>query len=204
LTSVRAGGATTLALAAAREACREGHALIVVDRERVFYPPAVVRLGMDVQRMIVVRPDNKEDENWAIDQALRCEGVGAVLCWPRKLDDHTFRRWQLAAEQSGVLGLLVRPRNAEREPSWADLRLRVSPCSMAGSRGAGRRLRIDVLRCHGATIEGAIELEIDTSLHGQRQEHSHETHRLPLAAALAPATTPAGSSGIGQPAGGHL
>jgi hypothetical protein len=154
--------------------------------------------------MILVRPDNEEDENWAIDQALRCEGVGAVLCWPRKLDDHTFRRWQLAAEQSGVLGLLVRPRKAERQPSWADLRLRVSPGSMAGSRGAGRRLRIEVLRCHGRAIEGAIELEVNTWLHGQCQEPSHETHRLPLAAALAPATTPASASGTGQPAGGHL
>src|SRR4051794_979826 len=34
------GGAATLGLLSAREACRDGGALVVIDRRQMFYPPA--------------------------------------------------------------------------------------------------------------------------------------------------------------------
>lgn len=155
-------GATSVALICARQACRSAGALVVVDRAGRFYPPAAARLGIDLDRLVLVRPDSAADHAWAVDQALRCPGVAVTLTWPespgRPCDGRTLRRWQLAAERGGGLGMLIRPATARGEPSWAELRLGVEPLEPNLSR---RRLRIRLVRCRGAAGGGSIELEID-------------------------------------------
>lgn len=162
-------GAATLALAAARRACREGGALVVLDRRREFHPPAAVRLGVEPESLIVVQAGSEADHRWALDQSLRCPGVAAVLAWPEKLNGRTFRRLQLAAEEGGGLGLLIRPLAARQEPSWADVRLLVEPLPAEPSPGCKRRLRIHLLRCHGAASGRNIDLVIDDETHTVHQ-----------------------------------
>jgi protein ImuA len=123
--SAEGGGACTLALLAAKHACGDGGTLAVFDDRREFCPPAAVRLGIEPEQLLVVHADTAADNHWAIDQALRSQAVAAVLAWPRRLDDRTFRRWQLAAEEGGCLAMLLRPETARAEPSWADVRLLV-------------------------------------------------------------------------------
>jgi hypothetical protein len=151
--AVPGSGATRLALTAARAACGEGGILVVVDRRREFYPPAAAGLGWALEQIVLVRPDNAADEAWAMDQALRALGVGAVLGWPQKLDDHTFRRWQLAAEASGTLGLLVRPAAARTQPSWAEVKLLVTPLSDACASPTQRTWKLKILRCRGGGMD---------------------------------------------------
>lgn len=155
--AVPGSGATLLALRAARAACGEGRILVVVDRRREFYPPAAAGLGWALEQIVLVRPMSAADEAWALDQALRSPGVGAVLGWPQKLDDHTFRRWQLAAEASGALGLLVRPAAARTRPSWAEVKLLVTPRSAAGASlpSAQRTWKLEILRCRGGALPSA-------------------------------------------------
>ena len=150
-------GAGSLALLAAREACREGGALVVVDRPRCFYPPAADAMGIDLENLIVVRPQDQADERWAVHQALSCPAVDAVLCWPEKLDDRTFRRWQLAAEKGGGLGLLVRPEQALAGPTWSEVRLQVR--AVPGS--APRRVYVEVIGCRGGRGGESVEWELD-------------------------------------------
>ena len=181
-------GAGTLALLAAREACRHGGLVVVLDRRREFCPPAAVRLGIEPEQLLVVHADNTADNDWAMDQALRSPAVAAVLAWPSRLDGRTFRRWQLAAEESGCLGLLLRPEAARDEPSWADVRLWVEPlCRQIVGGDSSRRwaelhaqpfpsatgvasynllsskrlLRIIVLRCRGGTAGRSMDVEFD-------------------------------------------
>jgi len=161
LSAGEGSGATTLALGAARQACRDGGALVVLDRRREFYPPAAVRLGVEPEELIVVQAGSPPDEHWALDQVLRCRGVAAVLAWPERLDGRTFRRLQLAAEEGGGLGLLIRPLVARGEPSWADVRLLVEPLPVEPLLSRKRRLRIHLLRCRGGTAGRSIDLEID-------------------------------------------
>ena len=165
LSAGEGSGAASLAMAAASQACRDGGAVVVLDRRREFYPPAAVRLGIELQDLIVVQAGSEADNQWALDQALRCPGVAAVLAWPEKLDGRTFRRLQLAAEEGGGLGLLIRPLAARREPSWADLRLLVEPLPAEPLAGCKRRLRIHLLRCHGAASGRNVDLEIDDETH---------------------------------------
>ena len=150
-----ASGAATLAFAVAarlRVARAEGGAgpILVVDRQGRFHPPAVMPWlegppqgkskggGAAVGALVVVRPSREEEEIWAIDQALRCPGVTAVLAWPQRVSSTALRRWQLAARGSGTVGFLVRPPRACREPSWAEARLNVAGVPMLGRwRGEG-------------------------------------------------------------------
>jgi protein ImuA len=151
-------GAGLLALLAAREALRGGGPLVVIDRQRTFYPPAVLPWGIEMSRLILVRPTSDRDEQWSLDQVLRSADVAAVLAWPERLDSRTFRRLQLAAEQSGGLALLVRRAAARGQPSWAAVRWLVRPQPSDG----GWQLHVEPIRVPGGLeTAAAVVLELD-------------------------------------------
>jgi len=115
-------GVSSLSLLAAASAMKDGKALVVMDWQGTFYPPSAAALGIDLQRVVVVRPLSREDGWWGLDQALRCPAIGAV--WselPEEMDDRLARRLQLAAEEGGTLGLFVRDIRTRGRPSWADV-----------------------------------------------------------------------------------
>jgi len=88
-------GAVTLACAVAHGLAAAGttssgavppRTIVVVDRAGWFHPPAVLPWlagSVPAAHLIVARPAHDDDEIWAIDQALRCPGVAAVVAWPR-------------------------------------------------------------------------------------------------------------------------
>src|SRR6188474_765375 len=55
-------GATMLALAVARNACTEQGTLVVIDRRGTFYSLAAAACGIDLSRLLLVRPQNDRDE----------------------------------------------------------------------------------------------------------------------------------------------
>jgi protein ImuA len=109
LSAVGGGGVATLSLAWAQRIQAAGGSLVVLDRAQHFYPPAAAALGIDLERLIVVRPSCQENEQWAWQQVLQCQSVAVAWGWVDQLDSRTFRRWQLAAESSGAIGFLLRP-----------------------------------------------------------------------------------------------
>lgn len=179
-------GAATLALLAAREASREGGAIVVFDRRREFYPPAAWGFGIPPRQLIVVQPRSLADERWAFEQCLRSTGVAATWGCLERVDAATFRRWQLAIETSGGLGMLVRPAKARGAPTWSDLQLLVRPRAGSADSSPGRRLRVEVIRCRGGPVGAVVELEIDetTGLLRAALPDRHETHPLPATAEL--------------------
>ncbi len=113
-------GAEILSLIAAREACRDGGALAVIDSIGCFYPPAAALWGIGLENTIVIRSDSRRDAAWAIDQALRCSAVAAVWGFVDLIGERWLRRFQLSAEQSGCLGLFVRPAAEAGKPTWSE------------------------------------------------------------------------------------
>jgi protein ImuA len=192
--------AATLSLLAAREACREGGTLVVIDRQQTFYPLAAAAWGIDLDRLIVVRPRSARDGLWAAVQSLRSPAVAAVWGMIDRLDSRAFRRLQLAAQAGRTLGLLLRPPNARGQPSWADVRLGVG--SRVESRESRarmlaldprllaldffRRVHVRVLRMRGGRAGGSATLEIDDAAYTIREVSSnHDAHPLPVVAELA-------------------
>lgn len=117
--------------------------LVVVDSGADFYPPAAAALGVSLAETIIVRPRTEGDALWAVEQSLRCRGVGVVLARLKQIPDRQFRRLHLAAEQGAGIGVLIRPANQRGSPTWAHLRflVRSSP-----SQPLGRRLHIETLQ----------------------------------------------------------
>lgn len=149
--------------------------IVVIDLDHTFYPPAASGLGIDLARLVVVRPKNATDALWALDQALRCPAVAATCATLPRLAPRDFRRLQLAAEQGNTLGHLLRPLSVRGQPSWSDLQLRVQPLAtsrtIAASTGppiasarkqprhqAARTWHLELLRCRGGRAGAAVEV----------------------------------------------
>lgn len=111
---------------------------------RLPYPPALAQAGLDLARLLLVRPAGTREQAWAIDLALRSGACDAVISPLHHLEDVALRRLQLAAEEGGALGLLVRPAGFARSPSPAAVRLEAAPLPSPDPR---RRLLVRVLRC---------------------------------------------------------
>jgi hypothetical protein len=135
-------------------------AWVIVDPDRESYAPALSGWGINLSRTLLLRPATLQEACWAIEQCLRCPEVSVTwACIARRLPVTVRRRWKMAAEAGGGVGLLFRPIDAEHEPVWADLRLRATP--LPGGQGDARRIRIDVLYRRGGRGGSAQVWEID-------------------------------------------
>ncbi|HZZ27454.1 MAG TPA: hypothetical protein VFE46_05550 [Pirellulales bacterium] len=177
--------ATALGLIAARQACLDGATLVVVDRGWSFYPPAANTFGIDLGSTIFIRPRTRKDELWALHQSLSCKGVGAVLCWPDKLDGRAFRALQLAAESSGSVGVFIRSLCVRGHPTWSDMQLLVEARPALNTT---RRLRIEVVRCRNGHAGATVELELDDETGTLQESRTVSLAPSMAIAAIAPST----------------
>lgn len=160
-----ASGAAAVAFAALAHRVEADRSCVVIDAGGWFYPPAIHRLEKLLERTIVVHPANEGDALWALEQSLRCPEAGGVICRLGRVPPHAFRRLKLAVESGGGLGWLLRPAEHLRQPSWADVRLRVRPRPALPCGGnlppEGRLLSLEVLSCRGRLAARSVELELD-------------------------------------------
>jgi hypothetical protein len=87
------------------------------------FAPALSQQGIDLSRLLVVRPASAMEALWAAEQTLSSGVCAAVLLWLKGTDDRWLRRLKLAAEAGGALGVLFRPERHRFESSPATLRL---------------------------------------------------------------------------------
>jgi hypothetical protein len=191
LASEHGTGATTLALAAAHATLASGRPLVIVDsperRGGRLHPPGVRITNW--RKVVLVRAERAAAE-WAIDQALRTSGVGAVLFRMDYDDERRLRRFQLAAARSGALGLVVRRLTKQPEACFADLRFQVSP-SFVVTAAVERRVRLQLLRSR----QGSPGTEIEVALH---ESPSSEVTPHEVAHPLPPLSAPAGRRRTGS------
>jgi protein ImuA len=190
-------------------AARPGPLLWVAARDDL-YAHGLSALGVDPDRLILVRTRGEAELLWAVEEGLRCRDLAAVVGETAGLERRAGRRLQLAAEANGVTAFALTRRlgPARREPSAAATRWRVSaapsrPPAFAvagGDRGfIGRpRWRVELLRCRGAP-PGAWLLEApDEACGGENPEgEGHAAGDFALAAALCdgtPEPQPAGTA----------
>jgi cell division inhibitor SulA/protein ImuA len=105
------------------------------------FAPALAQQGIELRRLIVVRPASAVEALWAAEQALSSGVCAAVLLWLKGTDDRWLRRLKLAAEAGGALGVLFRPERHRFESSPASLRLLLT-------RG-DREPRLEIIKVQG-------------------------------------------------------
>lgn len=87
------------------------------------FAPALAAAGVDLARLLVIRPRARADHEWALETCLRAGACAAVLGWVENATIAHLRRWQLAAEAGGTLGVLFRRRPLAHSPAALRLQL---------------------------------------------------------------------------------
>lgn len=90
-----------------------GGAIIWISSARTVFPPALTLFGIKPERVIFINLKKEKEIGWAMEEALKCRGLSAVIAELPELSFTTSRRLQLAVEQSQVTGFVLRhnPRN---------------------------------------------------------------------------------------------
>ncbi len=130
------------------------------------YPHALVRRDPNdphgpgdrrlLERSIFVEAAGTAERVWAIDLALRCGAVAAVIADGRALSMADSRRLQIAAAAGGAPAWLARPARERGELSAARTRWLVTPEPSLTSQQAWR---VELLRCKGGQpVSGSARL----------------------------------------------
>ena len=79
-----------------------------ISSSRILFPPALKHFGIEPDRIIFIDLKKEKDILWAMDEALKCEALSAVVAEIQEISFTTSRRLQLAVEQSRVTGFILR------------------------------------------------------------------------------------------------
>ena len=132
------------------------------------YAPGLVRFGIEAGQLLVVsRLRRRDDMLWAMEEALRCRAVRGVVAEVDGTGLAAGRRLMLAAEGTGVLGLVLSRREGGRRGGvgvWdgKGVRAAVSRWRVTAAPGDppmpdgrqppeadGTRWRVELLHCRG-------------------------------------------------------
>ncbi|WP_303983575.1 ImuA family protein [Dongia mobilis] len=134
-----------------------------IARQRDLYARALPERGVDPDRLLHLRIKRNADALWAMEEALRCAGLNAVVAEISALDLTQSRRLQLAAEKSGIPALVIRRggradqlRHLGSQPIAAVTRWRIGPAPSLGIEAlphpalpGAPRWQIELWRCRG-------------------------------------------------------
>lgn len=99
------------------------------------YPPALKAFGIAPERIMFVDVANDRDALWAVEEALKCEGLAAVVGEVRELDFTASRRLQLAVERSRITGFIHRKSPRTEGTNACVARWRITPLASAPADG---------------------------------------------------------------------
>jgi len=87
---------------------RKGGACVWIGTARTLFPPALKAFGVEPDRIIFIDLKREKDVLWAMEEALKCEGLAAVVGEVQEIGFTASRRLQLAVERSRVTGFILR------------------------------------------------------------------------------------------------
>lgn len=120
-------GELQLVLPLLQQLTRAQQTVFWLNPPHIPYAPALAREGVDLDQLVVIHTDNRQDLLWTMENCLRSPVTGLVMAWPETLLSRDIRRLQLAAEAGNNLCLLFRHRKLAEQSSPAALRLELTP-----------------------------------------------------------------------------
>lgn len=146
------GELSLLLPALARLSRDEERWIVLVAPPQQPYAPALSAAGVNLSRLLIVRPRSAVDALWATRQSIASGGCSAVLAWLTTPDMHSLRRLQLASETACTVCVLYRPAYAARDFSPAALKLLLE--------AAGDKLAVHVVKRRGSRISRPVQLDV--------------------------------------------
>jgi protein ImuA len=133
----------------------KGGVSIWISTSRKLYPSALNTFGVDAARFIFIDVQRERDILWVMEEALKCEGLAAVIAEVREVTFAQSRRLQLAVESSKVTGFLLRNDAKKLSATTCMARWQVSPLPSkleTGMPGVGLpRWKVELLRVRNGT-----------------------------------------------------
>ena len=152
LSSAKEDGAATAGFVGALMGplMRPGGVCVWVSTGRTVWPAALKKFGVEPHRIVFVDLRREKDALYAMEEALKTEGLGAVVGEIRELDLTASRKLQLAVEKSRVTGFLLRHQPRQLGTVAAVSRWRIGTLASEpeeGMPGVGApRWKVDLLR----------------------------------------------------------
>ncbi|MDJ0950139.1 MAG: hypothetical protein QNJ94_14575 [Alphaproteobacteria bacterium] len=161
-----------------------------IVRDTTLYGPGLAAFGLDPARLVLVRAPRNRDVLWAMEEGLRSPALAAVLGEADDVSLFASRRLQLAAEGTGVTGLLLRRAGSRvPPPSAAVTRWRVQPIAGEALQASDAIVRtcwqVELLRCRGGR-PGTWIIDFRT----EEDAHGRTTDSVPVPALLRDGSDP--------------
>lgn len=106
---------------------QDGAACVWVSTARRLFPASLSLFNVEPERIIFMDVKTEKDVLWITEEALKCEGLAAVVAELGNLSLIESRRLQLAVEESGVTGFILRKDASKAPNTVATARWRISP-----------------------------------------------------------------------------
>lgn len=107
-----------------------GGASVWIHSSQTVFPPALKSFGVEPDKVIFINTRKEKEMLWVMEEALKCEGLAAVVGEIPEISFTASRRLQLAVEQSRVTGFILRnrPRNMNANACVARWKISSLPC----------------------------------------------------------------------------
>lgn len=106
---------------------QDGAGCVWISTGRKLYPASLRNFNVEPDRIIFMDVATEKDTLWIMEEALKCDGLTAVIAELSGLTLTESRRLQLASEQSGVTGFVLRKNPAKAVNTIATARWKISP-----------------------------------------------------------------------------
>ena len=98
-----------------------------ISASRTLFPPALKSFGIQPDRFIFIDLAKEKDVLWAMEEALKCGALSAVVGEMQEISFLASRRLQLAVEQSKVTGFILRHNPRKLNTTACVSRWRITP-----------------------------------------------------------------------------
>lgn len=109
---------------------KAGGVVLWIGPTKVF-PPALLAFGMAPSQVLFIDLHRDKDVLWVMEEGLKSAGLVAVIAEAREVSLNASRRLQLAVEQSGVTGFILRTGAIGKNQTACVTRWRISSLSSA-------------------------------------------------------------------------
>ncbi len=94
--------------------------IIWISAAKNIFPATLQLFNIEPSRIIFIHPSSSKESLWVIEEALKCNGLHAVIAEMNELSFVHSRRFQLAVESSNVTGFVMNMKT-EKESTTACL-----------------------------------------------------------------------------------
>lgn len=106
---------------------QQGGICLWISTNRSLFPPALKSFGVNPDRIIFIDLQQEKELLWAMEEALKCGSLAAVVAEIGELSFTESRRLQLVVEKSRVTGFILRANSRKLSTTACVARWKITP-----------------------------------------------------------------------------